>query len=122
MSKFKSRPSPALPDLPALPNVDDVARFAAGAETRSTHPAPAPEHPAHDRPEARPDRPWERFDKDARPITGLNLRLNEYEHELLKQLAKREDRSLQWTVKKLLIAAAEDAAGETHNDNAARPR
>ena len=106
MSKFKSRPSSALPDLPPLPNVDDVARFAAGAETRSTTPT-APAAPAA------PARPWERFDKNARPIAGLNVRLNEYEHELLKQLAKKEDRSLQWTVKKLLIAAAEAAASET---------
>lgn len=111
MSKFKSRPSPALPDLPPLPNVDDVARFAAGAETRATHPtttAAAPDRSAH----VDPDRPWERFDKNARPLTGLNVRLNEYEHELLKQLAKKEDRSLQWMVKKLLIEAAELAAAD----------
>lgn len=114
MSKFKSRPSPALPDLPPLPNVDDVARFAAGAETRATHPTtatathPTTAAPAH----ADPDRPWERFDKNARPLTGLNVRLNEYEHELLKQLAKKEDRSLQWMVKKLLIEAAELAAAD----------
>lgn len=100
MSKFKPRPS-TLPDLPALPNVDDVARFAAGAETRSTQSTPT-----------MPERPWERFDKHARPMTGLNVRLNEYEHELLKQLAKKEDRSLQWTIKKLLIVAAEAAAAE----------
>lgn len=103
MSKFKSRPSSALPELP---NVDDVARFAAGAETRSTEARSATQA------EHEHERPWERFDKNARPMTGLNVRLNEYEHELLKQLAKKEDRSLQWTVKKLLIAAAEAAAGD----------
>lgn len=104
MSKFKSRPSSALPELP---NVDDVARFAAGAETRSTEAPKQSATPA----EHEHERPWERFDKNARPMTGLNVRLNEYEHELLKRLAKKEDRSLQWTVKKLLIAAAEAAAG-----------
>jgi hypothetical protein len=97
VSKFKSRAAD-LRALPELPNVDDVARFAAGAETRST--ATTASNAA----------PWERLAKDDRPHSGVNLRLNGYEHALLKFLAEQDDRSLQQTIKRLLIPAAEAAA------------
>jgi hypothetical protein len=54
--------------------------------------------------------PWEKYDRDARPLSGINVRLNDYEHELLKYLADADDRSLQQTIKRLLIPAAEAAA------------
>lgn len=143
MSKFKPRP-PELRALPDLPSIDDLARFAAGAETRSfsvepvepepvaseaSEPSeataqPAPAHvvarsAANDHVVARAapaaandERPWERFDKDARPHSGINLRLNSYEHELLKALAEDDERSLQQTIKRLLIPAAEAAAAQ----------
>ncbi len=86
MSKFKSQPqsSPATP----LAAVD---RFVAGASHRE---APAA------------------LDPGAKPTLGINLRLNEYELDLLRRLAKADDRSIQRTIKRLLIPAARKAAGE----------
>ena len=99
--KFKSKPEV----LRALPDPDEVARFAAGADTRTVEPnAPAPAMSVVHSP------PWETLDKDAKPLSGINLRLNEYEHELLKFLAEQDQRSLQQTIKRLLIPAAESAA------------
>jgi hypothetical protein len=104
--KFKSKPE-ALRALPDLPDPADVARFAAGAGTRTVEPTalPAPEMTVVP---SLP--PWEKLDKDAKPLSGLNLRLNAYEHELLKFLAESDDRSIQQTIKRLLIPAAESAA------------
>ena len=43
---------------------------------------------------ARPERPWEAWDKKAVPRTTFNLRLNDYELALLRWLAKRRDESM----------------------------
>jgi hypothetical protein len=100
--KFKSKPE----TLRALPDPEEVARFAAGAETRTVEPnAPLPAISVVPSP-----RTWEKLDKDAKPLSGINLRINEYEHELLKFLAEHDQRSLQQTIKRLLIPAAESAA------------
>jgi hypothetical protein len=100
--KFKSKPEP----LRALPDADEVARFAAGAGTRTVEPdAPVPAISI-----VPPSTTWEKHDRDAKPLSGINLRLNEYEHELLKFLAEIDERSLQQTIKRLLIPAAESAA------------
>lgn len=126
VSKFKPRPS-ELRALPDLPNIEDVARFAAGAETRSFNDEPVAERNQAEpqlevpttsapvrraRPASTEERRWERFDKDARPHSGINLRLNNYEHELLKALADDDERSLQQTIKRLLIPSAEAAAAQ----------
>ena len=99
--KFKSKPEA----LRELPDPDEVARFAAGADTRTVEPsAPVPATSVVLLP------PRETLDKEAKPLSGINLRLNEYEHELLKFLAEQDQRSLQQTIKRLLIPAAESAA------------
>lgn len=51
--------------------------------------------------------PWKQFAPDALPKTGINLRLNDYEHQALKWLAEKDDRSLQYTLKRLLKKALE---------------
>lgn len=102
--KFKSKPEP----LRALPNADEVARFAAGAETRTIEPGATPV--AISIVPSSASATWEKHNKDAKPLSGINLRLNEYEHELLKFLAESDERSLQQTIKRLLIPAAESAA------------
>jgi len=61
--------------------------------------------------------PWAKLDKDAKPLSGINLRINEYEHELLKFLAQVDDRSIQQTIKRLLIPAAESAAAALQSDS-----
>ncbi|NOU29746.1 MAG: hypothetical protein HOO96_17715 [Polyangiaceae bacterium] len=109
--KFKSKPE-ALRALPDLPDPADVARFAAGAGTRTVEPAALPEMTV-----VPSVPPWEKLDKDAKPLSGLNLRLNAYEHELLKFLAESDDRSIQQTIKRLLIPAAESAAAAIRGDS-----
>ncbi len=129
MSKFK--PRPALPDMP---DPDAVARFAAGAEHRAIAPlasvpaaelapvviaAAPPPVVAATKPDtppapialeaARDESPWLKHDKAAKPISGINLRLNDYEHELLRYLADVDSRSIQQTIKRLLLPAAEAA-------------
>lgn len=47
------------------------------------------------------------FDPRAKPTTGLNLRLNDYQLELIRQLAAREDRSMQQVIRRTLIPAVE---------------
>ena len=111
--KFKSKPE-ALRALPDLPDPGDVARFAAGAGTRTVEPTALPA-PAITVVPSLP--PWAKLDKDAKPLSGINLRLNEYEHELLKFLAQVNDRSIQQTIKRLLIPAAESAAAELQSDS-----
>lgn len=84
---------------PRLPP-DAVEGFAAKADevAKPTDRAPLP-------PRAMSARPWEGMDPDAATSRGVNLRLNAYEHEVLKWLAERDDRSLQYTLKRLLKQA-----------------
>ena len=51
-------------------------------------------------------------DPKAKPSCGLNLRLNEYQIELIRSMAEREERSMQQIVKRLLIPALEAALTE----------
>jgi len=113
VSKFKAKPEL----LRALPDPEDVARFAAGAGTRTVEPSePMPSLV----PGVPGQLPWEKLDKHARPLSGINVRLNEYEHELLKFIAQSNDRSIQQTIKRLLIPAAETAAASARNDDPRR--
>ena len=48
-------------------------------------------------------------DPKAKPTCGLNLRLNEYQLELIRSMAEREERSMQQIVKRMLIPALESA-------------
>jgi hypothetical protein len=105
--KFKAKAEP-LRVLPNLPNSEDVARFAAGAGTRTVEPKDTASHES---------RPWEELDKEAKPLSGINLRLNAYEHELLKFLAESDQRSIQQTIKRLLIPAAESAAASLQGES-----
>ena len=57
-----------------------------------------------------PALPLGTLDPRAKPTSGINLRLNRYQLELLRQLAAADERSLQQTIKRLLIPAAERAA------------
>ena len=50
--------------------------------------------------------------RDAKPTNGINLRLNDYELDLVRTLAKREDRSMQKTIKRILIPALEKALAQ----------
>ena len=109
MTKFKAKPA-LLQALPNLPDPDDVARFAAGAGTRNVEPNDVT-------PAELGQLPWERLDRAGKPISGLNLRLNGYEHELLKYLAESGQRSIQQTIKRLLIPAAEAAAASIRGES-----
>lgn len=114
MSKFKSRPADLLRVLPELPDPGDVARFAAGADKRTVEPTQT-SSPTTDR------LPWEEYDKTAKPLSGINLRLNDYEHQLLKFLAESDQRSIQQTIKRLLIPAAESAAASLRASSETSP-
>lgn len=84
MGKFKRKSSPTSPDP------DEVKRFAAGASKRSSK-----------------SRPWDGLDPKDRPTSGLNLRLNEYELAMLRYLSEAKDRSIQKTIKRILVPALE---------------
>lgn len=101
-TKFKSKPA----ELRALPNPEDVARFAAGAETRAVDTSAI----VSKEPASPNTRRWDQYDKNAKALSGINLRLNDYERELLRVLAEADQRSIQQTIKRLLIPAAEAAA------------
>ena len=88
MSKFKSKPSA---ELKPVPDARAVEQFASGASTRTT---------------VEP-RPWDGLDPKAKPASGINLRLNEHELAMLRFVAEADDRSIQKTIKRLLIPAVE---------------
>ena len=50
-------------------------------------------------------------DPSAKPNTGLNLRLNDYQLDLIRELAAREERSMQQVIRRTLIPAIEQALG-----------
>ena len=53
---------------------------------------------------------WRSLDPSERVTHGINVRFNDYELALLRAIAKREDRSIQKIIKRLLIPAAQQAA------------
>ena len=54
-------------------------------------------------------RPWERHSKTAQPRFNFNLRLNDYQRELLEHAGKLSGRSMQQEAKHVLIGALEKA-------------
>lgn len=89
MAKFKPTPKPAS----AEPETK-VESFIKAAETRSLEPMT-------------PASLWAELDPNAKPTTGINLRLNQYQLERLRELARQEDRSIQYIVRKLLFSAVD---------------
>lgn len=94
MGKFKSRPSA---ELKPVPDTRAVEQFAAGANTRTVE-VPPTHHP------------WDGLDPKAKATSGINVRLNDYELALLRFVAESDDRSIQKTIKRLLIPAIESEA------------
>ena len=47
------------------------------------------------------------FDPKAKPIYGINIRLNEYQLNLIRKVCENEERSQQQVLKKILIPALE---------------
>ena len=80
------------------PNVDpDALRaFAAGAKEHA----------------AREPLPWEAHDPEEVPRHNVSVRLNDYQLEQLRWLAKREDTSQQKILKKILIPAIDERIEE----------
>ena len=95
MSRF------SLPTEKDEPKVDpDALRaFAAGAKEHSTDQEPPP---------------WERHNPDAVPRHNVSVRLNDYQIEMLRYLAKQEDISQQKVLNRILIPAIEEQAKELY--------
>ena len=66
--------------------------------------------------EGSPDLPWGGLDPKAKPTSGINLRLNEYQLALLRFVAKHEDRSQQQVTKRMLVPSLEARAQEIVDD------
>jgi len=66
----------------------------------------------HTVPRAQPEPDFRSLDPEERPTRGINLRFNDYELGMLRYLAKVDDRSLQQTIKRLLMPAAHRAADD----------
>jgi hypothetical protein len=71
-------------------------------EAAKTHTVPAIQKPQD----------WRGLDPDERLSRGVNVRFNDYELALLRHLAEAQDRSLQQTIKRLLMPAAHAALEE----------
>ena len=84
MGKFKRK------SLPDSPDPAKVKRFASGAAKREGR-----------------DKPWDGLDPKEKPTSGINLRLNEYELAMLRYLSEVDERSIQKTIKRLLLPALE---------------
>ena len=85
MSKFKARATPLRP----VENREEMGRFTKGAEERLAAIAPSPNDP------------------NAKPNTGVSLRLNEHQLEMIRDLAKLEERSIQKLLMGILIPELE---------------
>lgn len=59
-----------------------------------------------------PGAPWAGLDPKAKPTSGINLRLNEYQITLLRYVAEHGGLSQQQTTKRILIPALEARARE----------
>ena len=66
--------------------------------------------------EGSPDLPWGSLDPKAKPTSGINLRLNEYQLALLRFVAEHEDRSQQQVTKRMLVPYLEARAQEIVDD------
>lgn len=64
----------------------------------------------HALPQKEEEKVWRHLDPDERCTRGINVRFNEFELELLRSLARQDDRSVHQTIKRLLIPAARHAA------------
>ncbi len=67
---------------------------------------------ALERPEDKEPEPEGRTDMDpeSKPTTGIVLRLNEYQMEILRYVADADGRSMQKTLKRIVIPELEDRA------------
>lgn len=81
-------------------------------EWASRAPVGAGKGEARPAPEPRLARPWEAHDPKAAASKAFNLRLNDYELELLRAVADHEFCSQQALVKRILVRALEQAAAE----------
>ena len=59
-----------------------------------------------------PGSPWAGLDPKAKPTSGINLRLNEYQITLLRYVAEHGGLSQQQTTRRILIPALEARARE----------
>ena len=88
MSKF------ALPkDDESKVDPDALREFAAGAKKHRTKGDASP---------------WEKYDPEDSPRNNVSVRLNDYQLEMLRYLARREDTSQQKILKKILIPAIKE--------------
>ena len=65
---------------------------------------------------------WAGLDPKAKPTSGINLRLNEYQLALLRFVAEHEDRSQQQVTKRMLVPALEARAQEIADDQTTKVR
>lgn len=89
---------------------DWVARAPVGAGKPETGKPETP--PPSTSRRARARRPWEAHDPKATASKAFNLRLNDYELELLRAVSHAEFCSQQALVKRILVRALEQAAAE----------
>lgn len=116
-------PEPAQPEASAVATgeceKEDQAAFTMPTEDLLTYGATASAvvpHQAEVQPVQYESKPAKRIepehDPKAKPTCGLNLRLNEYQLDLIRSMAEREERSMQQIVKRMLIPALEAALNE----------
>ncbi len=84
--------------LPAdnqVPEIDPerLSAFSQGAKDRATETAP-----------------WRGLDPKAKPTSGINLRLNDYQLALIRFVAEQEERSQQQVIKRVLVPGLEAMA------------
>jgi hypothetical protein len=87
MSRFSL---PETKDDPPPVDPDALREFAAGAKDHRTD---------------QPPTPWESLDPAAPPKHNVSVRLNDYQHEMLRFLAARADVSQQKILNRILIPA-----------------
>lgn len=104
---FSAKPS-------SKPSAQDwAARAPVGAGKKAKAKEPVSEAPrTRARVRQRPLRPWLAYDPSAPASKAFNLRLNDYEIELLRAVAHSEFCSQQALVKRILVRALEQAAAE----------
>ncbi len=100
--------------LPKRSTPPEVEAFARGADERGSAPPKLtpPQDPLLEVAQQYADAQADLSPK-AKPVSGINLRLNAYQHALIRHLSKQNDRSLQWTIKHFLVPALEEAARES---------